>query len=207
MATQLGMLIDTKRCIACYTCAVACKVENNLPNDIWVNQIVNVGGDQRDAPSGVYPKLEMSTYTLACQHCASPSCVAVCPTGSTYKREDGVVMQDNETCIGCKLCLDACPYQTVRVFLETEPKYHIDHAMGDAAAPAHHMNTVDKCTFCAHKLDRGEQPACIDVCPGRARTFGDLNDPSSDIAKKLAARDSEQLKASAGTNPSVYLLK
>jgi molybdopterin-containing oxidoreductase family iron-sulfur binding subunit len=207
MAVQLGMIIDKKRCVACATCALACKIENNIPNGIWYNRVINVGGDQRDSPSGTYPNLTMSTYTLACQHCEAPACVAVCPVEATFKREaDGLVIQDNEKCIGCKLCLTACPYEGVRVFLEDEPAYHIDIAVGDAEAPSHTINTVEKCTFCLHKVDRGEQPACIDVCPGRARIFGDLNDPQSEAATKLAARNHSQLLPEKGTNPSIYIL-
>ena len=207
MTTQLGMAIDTKRCIACYTCAVSCKVENNLPNNMWWNTVVNVGGDQRDAPAGTYPNLTMSTYTLACQHCEKPLCVAVCPTESTWKRDDGIVAKDNEKCIGCKLCIEACPYAGVRVFQEGEPEFYLDFAVGDADAATHYGNTVEKCILCSHKVDRGEAPACIDCCPGRARIFGDINDPNSEISKAIASRTSKQLSVEAGTNPSVYLLE
>jgi molybdopterin-containing oxidoreductase family iron-sulfur binding subunit len=208
MATQLGMLIDTKRCIACATCAVACKIENNLPNDLWYTQVVNVGGAERDAPEGTYPNLKMSTFTLACQHCESPACLAVCPVGAIVKREkDGIVTQDNEACIGCRLCMGACPYDGVRTYLEGEPVFYIDFAVGDVDAPSHTANKVEKCTFCAHRIDRGEEPACIDVCPGRARIFGDLNDLGSPIATKLASRSSKQLLPEKGTNPSIFLLE
>jgi molybdopterin-containing oxidoreductase family iron-sulfur binding subunit len=208
MSVQLGMLIDIKRCIACATCAVACKVENNLPNDLWYNRVINVGGDERDSPAGTYPDLTMSAYTFACQHCEAPACLAVCPAEAIIKREeDGLVVQDNEKCIGCKLCINACPYTGVRTFIEDEPAYYLGFPIGDVGAPSHTANTVEKCTFCLHRVDRGEQPACIDVCPGRARIFGDLNDPGSDIAQKLAARQHKQLLPEKGTNPSVYFLE
>jgi molybdopterin-containing oxidoreductase family iron-sulfur binding subunit len=201
------MVIDKQRCIACTTCALACKIENNLPDSIWYNSIKNVGGEERDSPEGTYPNLKMSTYTLACQHCAAPACIAVCPVEAIIKREsDGLVVQDNENCIGCKLCVDACPYAGVRTFIEDEPIYHVDFAVGDVDAPSHTINTVEKCTFCIHRVDRGEQPACIEVCPGRARSFGDLNDPNSDVAKKLNARGHSQLLPEKGTEPSVYFL-
>lgn len=207
MATQYGMVIDTKRCIACYTCSMACKIENNLTNDMWWNQVINVGGEERDAPAGVYPNLTMSTFTFACQHCENPACVAVCPTGTTYKREeDGVVMQETDKCIGCKLCMEACPYEGVRTYLEGEPAYHIDFPVGGPDAPEHYENTVEKCTFCSGRVARGEEPACIEVCPGRARVFGDLNDPNSEISQLIASRTHHQLLPEAGTNPCVYLL-
>ncbi|WP_350453950.1 hypothetical protein [Slackia heliotrinireducens] len=121
--TQYGMLIDTKRCVACGTCVVGCKVENNLPKDMWYNRVVNVGGENPDSPSGTYAArdLAMGAYTMACQHCSNP--------------------------------------------------------------------------------------ACVEVCPTRARIFGDLEDPESEISKKLAEREYEQLLTEAGTEPNVYLLK
>ncbi|MDR1183565.1 MAG: 4Fe-4S dicluster domain-containing protein, partial [Coriobacteriales bacterium] len=106
MGKQFGMVVDTKRCIGCTTCAVACKSENNLPNDIWWNRVATVGGKNQDEPAGIYPNLKMSNLTIACQHCENPACVRVCPVGATYKREeDGVVFQDYDKCIGCRMCM------------------------------------------------------------------------------------------------------
>lgn len=208
MAVRYGMVIDTKRCIACNTCTVGCKVENNLPANMWWNVVVNVGGANPDSPTGVYPNLTpMWTYTLACQHCDNPACVAVCPTGATFKREDGIVMVDPEVCIGCKLCVEACPYPDVRRYQDGEPVSYTDFDMGGEGALVHVANTVEKCTFCAHRVDRGEKPFCVEVCPGRARYFGDLNDPESDVVKAMEGREVEQLQVEDGTGPAVYLLK
>lgn len=207
MTVQLGMAIDTQRCIACDSCVVACKVENNLPNGIWYNSVFAFNGGKKGIPIGSFPNLELSNATLACQHCEMPACLVVCPVQAITKREDGLVAQDNEKCIGCKLCLTACPYTGVRTYIEEEPAYHIDFAVGDMDAPTHTVNTVEKCTFCIHRIDRGEEPACCNVCPGRARIFGDLNDPESEISKKLVSREHSQLLPEEGTNPSVYFLK
>lgn len=208
MTKQLGMLVDEKRCIACTTCVIACKIENNLPIGMAWNRVINVGGEERDAPEGVYPLLSMSAYTLACQHCEAPACAAACPTGATYKREaDGIVMQDADICIGCRLCIEACPYEGVRTYLEDEPRFHLGFAVGGSGIPAHQEHTVEKCTFCSHRIDKGEQPACIPVCPGRARIFGDLNEAESEISQILAQRESRQLQVESQTRPSVYLLK
>lgn len=107
--SKLVMLVDTKRCIACNSCAVACKVENNLPKDVWWNRVMTVGGPHLDAPSGTYPNLEMYNVTVACQHCENPACVKVCPVGATYKDpETGVVRQDYDKCIGCRMCCITC---------------------------------------------------------------------------------------------------
>ena len=147
--SKLVMLVDTKRCIACNSCAVACKVENNLPKDVWWNRVMTVGGPHLDAPSGTYPNLEMYNVTVACQHCENPACVKVCPVGATYKDpETGVVRQDYDKCIGCRMCMSACPYNGVRSFNWEEPVYHLDFATGDQDVAPHQKHVVEKCTFC-----------------------------------------------------------
>jgi molybdopterin-containing oxidoreductase family iron-sulfur binding subunit len=209
MATkQLGMVIDNNRCFGCHTCAVACKIENNLPKDVWLNRTTTSGGEAPDSPKGNWPDLSRQYYTIACQHCESPACTAVCPNGATYKREeDGVVFQDNDICIGCKLCVEACPYEGARTFIEQAPEYHMDYPMGDKDVPPHKELYVLKCTMCMHRLDRGEEPACINACPAEARYFGDLLDPNSEVAKLIASRPHVQYKPETGRNPSIYFLE
>jgi len=202
------MVIDTRRCIGCHTCAMACKVENNLPDKNWWNRTLTVGGASMDTPAGVYPYLEMGFITLACQHCENPACVKVCPVGATYKDETtGIVMQNYDKCLGCRYCMVACPYTGVRVFNWEEPKYSVGFAVGSADAAPHQKNVVEKCIFCAHRLANNQLPACIEVCPGRARHFGDLNDPTSEVSMLLRQRSYFQLLAEKGTQPSVYFLK
>ncbi len=204
---QYGMAIDTKRCIGCHTCSMACKVENNLPNDVWWNKTITVGGEDMDSPSGEYPNLKKSYLTMACQHCAEPACIAVCPVQATYKDpETGAVLQDYDVCIGCKTCMGACPYTDVRTFNAEEPQYHLEFAVGDEAVPPQQAQTVSKCILCSHRLADGRTPACIEVCPARARTFGDLNDPDSAVSKKISERNAKQLLPERGTNPSIYFL-
>jgi molybdopterin-containing oxidoreductase family iron-sulfur binding subunit len=186
---------------------MACKQEHNLPNGVLWNRGKTVGGDYFYTPGGTYPdELTMEFYTLACQHCDNPACLAVCPVEAIEKREDGIVTQDNEKCIGCRLCIEACPYSGVRTFIDGEPQFCLDFAAGDADAPAHRANTVEKCTFCVERIDRGERPACVDLCFAYARFFGDLDDPSSEISEALALRTSEQLLEEQGTGPNVYFL-
>lgn len=204
---RLVMLVDIKRCIGCNTCAMACKVENNVPNGIWWNRVLTIGGDQMDTPAGDYPHLQMHYITLACQHCENPPCTKVCPVGATYKRpEDGIVMQDYDRCIGCRYCMVACPYTGVRQFNWQAPQYNVDFPVGGEGVPLHQKGTVEKCIFCVHRVDQGLQPACIAVCPARARYFGDLNDPDSEVSQILAQRSYFQLLPEKGTNPSVYFL-
>lgn len=205
--TRLGYVIDMKNCIACHACAVACKVENNLPDGIWWARVLTDGGASQETPAGEFPNLTMRNIEVNCQHCDNPACVKACPVGATYKDPDtGAVRQDYDKCIGCRMCMAACPYTGVRSFNWDEPKYSVEHAVGDADIAPHQKHVVEKCTFCYQRLARGEVPACMDLCPARARHFGDLDDPESEVSKLIKERSYEQLLASEGTKPSVYYL-
>ena len=203
---RYGIVVDTKRCIGCWSCAVSCKAHNNLPNDIWWNRVMTVGGDDPDTPGGTYPNVWMYYVTLSCQHCDDPACTKVCPVGATYKREDGIVMQDSEKCIGCRMCMAACPYTGVRNFNWDEPEYLVDFPVGDINAPAHVKHTVEKCTMCAHRIADGREPACVEGCTASARFFGDLNDPNSVVSQKIRERKYFQLLPEMGTGPAFYYL-
>ena len=208
MATKhYGIVIDTYRCVGCTTCAVACKEENNLPNGIWWNRILTEGGSHIDTPKGTYPNVKMCYYPFACQHCENPACVRACPVGATYRdAETGVVRQDYDKCIGCRMCMAACPYTGVRSYNWEEPKFYYDFAVGDKDSPKHEKHTVEKCTMCWHRLARGEEPACINACPMHARFWGDLNDPASEVCVALQGREYKHLLPEKGTRPSVYYL-
>lgn len=205
--TRYGMAVDTNRCFACNKCAMVCKVEHNLPNGVLWNRGLTDGGDFFYVPRGSGPSdLRMSFYTLSCQHCDMPACFAVCPTGATQKRDDGIVTVDSEKCIGCESCIAACPYEGVRTLIES-PEYALDFKTGDISVPDVVENTVTKCTFCIERIDRGERPACVDVCNAQARYFGDLDDPDSEISKVLLEREYDQLLVDQGTEPNMYYLK
>ncbi|KTE92414.1 4Fe-4S ferredoxin [Desulfitobacterium hafniense] len=204
---RYAMAIDLKRCVGCHTCSMACKVENNLPNDVWWNKVLTVGGEEIDTAEGIYPNNEKQFLPVNCQHCENPSCVKACPVGATYKRkEDGIVIQDYDKCIGCRYCMVACPYN-VRQFNWKKPEYVVDFAVGDAAVTPHQYNTVEKCTFCTHRLAQGLEPACIKACPARARYFGDIDDPESDVSKAVRGKSHFQLLDEKGTKPAVFYLK
>lgn len=205
--TRYGMAIDIKRCIGCMNCSVACKQENNLPNEIWWNRVLTAGGEDIDTPDGDFPCNRIDFLSLACQHCENPACVKVCPVGATYKDpETGIVCQDYDKCIGCRMCMSACPYTGVRSFNWEEPKYHVDFSIGDIDVPAHQKHVVEKCTMCYHRIARGEEPACMDLCIGRARFWGDLDDPDSEVSQLIKKREYKQLLPERGTKPSVYYL-
>ena len=202
-----GMVIDTRRCIGCHTCAVACKTANNLPNDIWWNRVLTEGGESIDSAKGRFPDTSLDFLPVSCQHCENPACVKVCPVGATYKDpETGIVRQDYNKCIGCRMCMAACPYTGVRSFNWDEPRYHTDETLGDPDSPKHQKHTVEKCTFCAHRQDRNETPACMVQCPARARFWGDLDDPNSEVSRLIREREYMQLLPDEGTHPSVYYL-
>ncbi|MEZ9420492.1 4Fe-4S dicluster domain-containing protein [Vibrio breoganii] len=174
-----GMVIDLRRCVGCQACTVACKFENNSPTAqfrTWVS----------DIEVGEYPHTRRSFLPRLCNHCENPSCVPVCPTGATFKREDGLVLVDSDKCWGCGSCVTACPYGAR--FINSETKI------------------ADKCTFCAHRLEEGLLPACAETCVGGARVFGDLNDPQSDISKLIAEHDVSVLKPTAATRPNVFYI-
>jgi molybdopterin-containing oxidoreductase family iron-sulfur binding subunit len=189
-------------------CSVACKSNNNLPAGMLWNRVLTIGGEAIDTASGTYPNdLHMSYLPVNCQHCANPPCVAACPTGASYKRaEDGIVLVDSDLCIGCRMCMVACPYNA-RSFNWKKPEYAVDFALGDADAPEHQFNVVEKCTFCVNRLARGEAPACMELCSGRARYWGDLDDPESEVNKAMQGRQTVQLLEEKGTGPAVFYLK
>ena len=118
----------------------------------------------------------------------------------------GRVEIDYDKCIGCRMCMAACPYTGVRNFNWGEPKYRVDFAVGDADVPVHQKHTVSKCTFCYQRISKGETPACMELCPARARFFGDLDDPNSEVSQLIASRQYKQLLPEKGTRPSVYYL-
>ncbi len=214
------MAIDLSRCFGCQTCAAACKMANNLPKGVAYNVVytntdgfetlgtaVARGAVANDNAGGAYPNCSLGFLPYACQHCDSPACLDACPTGATQQREDGIVWVNNELCIGCEACVKACPYDGVRTILESEPEYYLDVVMGEFDAPTHKAGTMEKCTFCYNLIDRGEVPACMQLCPGRARYWGDLDDPESEVSKVLTGKEVVLLNESAGTGPRVSYLK
>ncbi len=204
---RMGMVIDLHRCVGCHTCSVACKVANNVPKETWWNRVLTDGGEAIDTLGGEYPNASIKFFPVSCQHCENPACVKVCPVGATYKDPaTGIVRQDYDKCIGCRMCMAACPYTGVRSFNWEEPQNYLDHNLGDADAPEHQKHVVEKCTFCYQRQARGEEPACMELCMARARFWGDLDDPESDVFKLVHSRESITLLPEKGTKPSVYYL-
>ena len=204
MAKKLGMTIDLKRCMGCHTCALSCKMQNNVPMGMLWNRILTVGGEDIDTARGEFPNLQKSWMPLACLHCENAPCVKVCPVGATYKDPDGRVLVNYDRCIGCRYCMAACPY-SARVFNWQNPVREPGHSYGDA--PARVKGVVEKCTLCVERTSKGLEPSCVEACPAKARKFGDLNDPNSEVSKAIRERGGQQLLAEKGTKPQVYYLR
>ena len=204
---RYGMVIDTRKCIGCHTCAVACRTAKNLPKEMWYIKVNTEGGEAMDTSAGQFPNVTLSYRPVSCMQCSNPACVAACPTGASHIREDGIIAIDTDVCIGCQSCIAACPYPGVRQYNGEEPEFDVDFALGAADAPKHVYNTVEKCNFCFERLERGEVPYCMEACPMRCRIIGDLDDPESEVSRLLAEREYFRLNEEAGTEPNVYYLK
>ena len=200
--TKLGIIINRGRCIGWQTCTNACKMQNNVPMGMLWNRVVVEGAVNVDDAAGVYPDLTGNYLPVACQHCENPPCLKVCPTGATCKDELGRVEIDYEKCIGCRMCMAACPYNA-RVFNWNEPVRDPDFNYGDKDVPVRPRGVAEKCTLCKERTDRGQEPMCVACCPTDARVFGDLDDPNSEVSMLVRQQDAYVLLEDKGTRPQV----
>ncbi len=212
-----GMVIDVSKCMRCHGCVAACRVEHFLPYSIaWV-KLIAFETEEKNV-------VDVSTYPVRCNQCADAPCVDVCPTEATNQREDGIVDIDSDKCIGCRYCVIACPYQN-RTFLSKDKShnYFPKHPktgfqeIGEIIYP-HQVGTTQKCNFCAERIDEGlpkglkpgidrdATPACVNTCQAKALTFGDLDDPDSEVSKLIRDRKGTQLRPELKTDPSVYYI-
>ncbi len=191
-----GMLIDSNKCgEGCNDCVQACNDEHGLTgfdrpatDAQWIRKV-----KLKDKQTG-----HTQTLPLLCLHCEKPPCVDVCPTGASFKREDGIVLVDKHTCIGCRYCMMACPYKA-RSFIHETLQDQLPHAPRG-------KGTVESCTFCVHRVDEDRTPACVEACTAEnhnAMVFGDLNDPSSEISKQLKQHSTRQIRADLELNTGV----
>jgi len=175
---RYAMAIDTKKCVGCSDCVVACQTENNITLGYardWVTETIH----------GTYPSLTLEYRSERCNHCDNTPCVRTCPTGASHIIEGGIVKVTHEKCIGCGACIQSCPY---------DARYSSPDGW------------VDKCTFCDHRIKDGQDPACVSVCPTHCMYFGDLDDANSPVSKVMANRKWKVLAPEAGTSPQIFYL-
>lgn len=179
-AVNYGFAIDTRACIGCHACSVACKSENQVPLGVhrtWVKTV----------ETGRFPDTRRAFQVTRCNHCKNPPCVRICPVAAMYQRPDGIVAFSGDACIGCKACLQACPYDAI----------YVDPDTGTAA----------KCHYCGHRVEQGMEPACVVVCPTHAILAGDLDDPTTEIARTIARHEVTVRKPEQGTQPKLVYLE
>ena len=203
--TKLGIAINLERCVGCNTCANACKMQNNVPMGMLWNRILTKDCDVIDGAVGEYPALARTYLPVQCQHCANAPCQKACPTGATYKDEKGRVEVDYDKCIGCRMCMAACPYNA-RVFNWDDPVREPGFDYGDARVPVRAKGVVEKCTLCKERTDGDEVPLCVRVCPARARIFGDLDDPDSEISRAALRSGAHHLLEEKGSRPQIFYI-
>ena len=195
--TRWAMTFDLDRCIGCWACAVACKVENSVGEGLWWQQVETVGEMQ----------LDKHYRPRNCFHCAEPPCLPACPEGAISQRPDGIVEIDYDACTGCGDCVPACPYDAIALNRTAPVLPHgLEAGHGDAAVTPRRVGVAEKCTFCAHRLDRGEEPACIAACPTQVISFGDLDDPGSTVAKQAAQEGAYRPNEDSGAQPAAWYL-
>lgn len=175
---KLGFLVDLNNCIGCKACEVACKSENSVPVNSWRLRVKYVD-------SGTYPEVTRSFTPMRCNHCENAPCEKVCPVSALHYLPNGIVNVDKDRCIGCAACMMACPYGAIYMDPVT--------------------NTADKCTYCAHRVEAGLEPACVVACPTEANIFGDLDNPESHISQYIASHhDVRVRKPEKGTKPKHF---
>lgn len=172
-----GFLINNDKCIGCHACSTACKSENQVPLGVYRTWV-------KYTEVGRYPDVSRHFQVNRCNHCENPPCVTICPVEAMNQREDGIVDYNSDICIGCKSCMQACPYNSIYIDPDTK--------------------TAEKCNFCAHRVDRGIEPACVVVCPEHAIVAGDLNDSNSEISKEIAKNNVTVRKPEQGTVPKTF---
>ncbi len=198
-----GMVIDLKRCIGCYSCVVVCKAENVTPPGVFWSRVL-----QKE--EGQYPTTRLTFFPVLCNHCQEPRCRDICPTGATVKEEDGRVSINYDICIGCRACMMACPYNARSYWGKPKDTMYFPDGTNpyeQAGLQEYQRATVQKCNFCYEKrVSKGLEPACVMSCPTKARTFGNLDDPRSEISLLIRERRGSQFLAELGTDPSVYYI-
>ena len=226
--TKYAMVIDLHRCVGCSACIIGCKNENNLSEGVaWSSKITRTVGK--------FPNVRYEYIPTLCNHCTNAPCVAACPTEAMYKSPEGLTLLDPDKCIGCRYCMAACPYGVIsfngddphpfwREETETIPggtvsPIELTEQVGGTVLPYYNPDRaetfpgirpkgiVEKCTFCDHRLKKGQLPYCVEVCPANARIVGDLDDPDSEVNQLIGKYHTSRLREEMGTEPKVYYIR
>lgn len=176
---RYGMVIDLASCVGCHACTISCKMENDVPDKCF-----NTWVEEWD--TGKYPEVSKVKLPKLCNQCVDAPCIKACPVDATFSIQGGIVVVDDEKCIGCEACVTACPYDARYMNKET--------------------NKAGKCTFCIQRAEAGLLPACVGTCISHSRCFGDLNDPESEVSKLIAANKTKGLKEKLGLDVSVVYI-
>jgi len=203
---RYGMVIDLKRCYGCYSCVMACKQANCTPPGVLWSRVLR-------GEMGAFPNSVRQALPVLCMQCEEPDCMKVCPTGATYQTEDGIVRVDKDKCIGCKYCMMACPYgarysvhEWKSYFPEGLPLSEYEQHSKQVWEEKRGTGVATKCDFCIDRRAEGRECACNQACPAKARVFGDLDDPESEISYLIKTRRGFVLRPEVGTEPKVYYL-
>lgn len=199
---RYGMVINTKHCVGCQACTIACLHKNGNPPGQYYSKVLI-------SESGIYPNVKINFQPVLCNHCTTAPCLTDCPVeGATYVDDNGIVLVDSEKCIGCGSCVLNCPYEA-RVLTSGMTGYFPEQGLTpyeEAMQSVQVEGIVGKCDFCKDLLAQGQMPACVHTCVGNARVFGDLDDPESDVSKLVAGGSAIVLQPELGTEPNVYYL-
>lgn len=222
------MVIDQQNCVGCGGCILACKAENNTPADInWCDKITST--------RGTFPNVSFEYISTMCNHCDNAPCVTACPTQAMYKNEFGLTLHNPDKCIGCKACMVNCPYGVISFNWQAphrewqdessllaegtfSPKGMLTTAGGEGSPHANPERgvsypvlrghgTVEKCTFCDHRLANGLEPACVEACPPRARIVGDIDDSESEVSKLIRRYNGKPLRPELGMDAKVFYIR
>ncbi|MFC2111511.1 4Fe-4S dicluster domain-containing protein [Bacteroidota bacterium] len=204
---KYGFIIDLKRCYGCYSCTAACKAANKTPKGVDYAKCIS-------GEIGIFPSALRQMLPTLCMQCDEPECLKVCPTGATKQSDEGIVTVDPNICMGCGYCMMACPYgqrHKIDKFQNYFPDVEGELDAYQAYAKEKWEEKCDygiaaKCDFCIDRVNEGKQPACVVSCPAKARYFGDINDPESEVSLLIRRDRGFQLNPEFGTNPSVYYL-